>query len=293
MADAILPQCGIYAIQNRITSKMYVGQSANMKKRKAGHFKMLRGGYHHCLALQRSFAKHGEDAFELVALEFCDPEKLTEREQFWMDQNRVIGLYNMAPAAGSPLGIKRSPETLKKMSEARKGSKASEETKLKMREAQNTERMLTVKRRNGNNSIARITSPENRLKILAANIGSIRSAESRARISNSLKGKLFSEERKARLSVVQTGKTHSAATKEKMRASHMARREITRQKALEQWERPGMRELLSSAKVGTKASEETKQRLSEIALARWSDPAMREIMLRTQMQGKLAKAASK
>lgn len=294
MADAILSQGSIYAIRNIKTSKMYVGQSINVTRRLADHFKLLRAGRHHCIALQRAFVKYGAEAFRAEILEKCMAADLTEREQFWMDCGKLAdGIYNMAPAAGSPRGIKRSPETLLKSSLARRGAKMSEEAKRAMSAAQSTPEMRELHRKHGLSQSERLTSPENRAKLLAANLGSKRSPESRARISASLVGREVSAETRVRLSVSHLGNAHSAATKERMRAIHLSLRESSSKKAVEQMARPGMRELLASRKRGSKASEATKKKLSEISRARWADPDARALMLAKQLQGKLAKSASK
>ena len=54
---------GIYRIVNTVSNKAYVGQSLRVKKRVHEHFRLLRLGKHTNQHLQRSYNKHGEDAF--------------------------------------------------------------------------------------------------------------------------------------------------------------------------------------------------------------------------------------
>jgi group I intron endonuclease len=122
---------GIYSILNTVSGKRYIGQAANLAKRLKDHFWLLERGKHHCIHLQRAFMKDGPASFTYVIIEECPAETITEREQYWMDYYRDRGIYNTAPAAGSPLGIKRSAETRAKFSAANKGKKQSAETRAK------------------------------------------------------------------------------------------------------------------------------------------------------------------
>ena len=80
-------------------------------------------------------------SFEI--LEYCDPDKAIEREQYYLDQLRPK--YNILKTAGSSLGFKHSAETIAKL----KGRKHSEEAIAKMREkALTPERLEQLKRLN-------------------------------------------------------------------------------------------------------------------------------------------------
>lgn len=128
---------GIYAIRNTLDGTRYVGQAIDVHLRLRQHFGALRRGDHHCAHLQRAFRLHGAAAFTRDVLEVCDAAVLTEREQDWMDICRIGGLYNAAPAADSPRGIKRSLETKAKLRDAwTRRPNHSEATKQKMRDSQ-------------------------------------------------------------------------------------------------------------------------------------------------------------
>lgn len=130
---------GIYRIFHVESGKSYVGQSVNVERRLNGHLLQLSRGSHCNSRLQNAYSLYGKDSFAIEVLESCQKENLTEREQFWMDSYRQSnGLYNLAPAAGSPLGYKHNDEMRRKVSQSLIGNKRtlgkkhSDETKLKM-----------------------------------------------------------------------------------------------------------------------------------------------------------------
>ena len=117
----------IYRIICLITGKGYVGSAIDLKNRWAEHRKQLRGKYHHSILLQRAWNKYGEENFVFEIIELVvkpTKKKLETREQYWIDfyeaANPVKG-YNIAPKAGTNLGIKYSKETRLKNSLAHKG----------------------------------------------------------------------------------------------------------------------------------------------------------------------------
>lgn len=77
---------GIYIITNTKTQKVYVGSSVNLNHRKSKHFWMLRKGIHDNDYLQNSFNKFGSSFFTFNILEFCDPNLLIERENYYINQ---------------------------------------------------------------------------------------------------------------------------------------------------------------------------------------------------------------
>lgn len=106
---------GVYCIANSINGKVYVGSaSKSIKSRWCLHVSELRRGRHHSPHLQAAWNKYGEEAFELTTLEECPAEVCVEREQYYLDLFRAADTnygYNMAPKAGSCLGVRHKPET--------------------------------------------------------------------------------------------------------------------------------------------------------------------------------------
>ena len=125
--------CGIYKITNTVTGKFYIGSAVNIKRRWAIHRSRLDANKHGNRHLQNSWNKHGEDSFTFEVLECCEKERLIEREQFYIDNEKPA--YNISPTAGNCLGVKHTDETKRKISEAKKGKVRSDESKRKISEA--------------------------------------------------------------------------------------------------------------------------------------------------------------
>jgi hypothetical protein len=100
---------GIYRIIHTESGRCYVGQTGlPFRKRWILHRSTLRLGKSSSY-LQAAWNKYGEDAFRFEVIERCAPDRLTEREQFWIDRYQPM-VYNLAPAGGSVLGITHTPE---------------------------------------------------------------------------------------------------------------------------------------------------------------------------------------
>lgn len=120
----MLNNSGVYQIRNRVNGKVYVGSSANMRKRRNTHFSDLRRGIHSNTHLQRAFNKYGEDSFIFEVLEICSVEDLEERETWWIRSknanNREYG-YNSRLRVDSNRGFRHTEETKRKISVNRRG----------------------------------------------------------------------------------------------------------------------------------------------------------------------------
>ena len=77
--------CGVYIIENKHTGKMYVGSSNNISSRINKHFLSLSKNIHHSAKLQRSYNKHGKDAFVTKPVIYCDKENKYLYEQLFID----------------------------------------------------------------------------------------------------------------------------------------------------------------------------------------------------------------
>ena len=184
---------GVYKITNIINGKIYIGSSINIAKRKCMHFSDLRRGVHCNDFLQKSFNKHGEDAFSFDIIEICFPEDCIKKEQYYLDLYTPINAdfgYNICKVAGSVLGIKRSDETKKRVSEVKK----SQNVKI---------------------------SEEIKLHLSKINTGKKLSQETKDKIGKSSKGRRMSEEAKLKISVGNKGKPKSDAHKEAMRKAQL------------------------------------------------------------------------
>ena len=77
---------GIYVIKNHVSGKVYVGQSANLKRRFSTHKRQLRKGEHYNTHLQSAFIKYGEKAFTIEVLCECERSELDDLECYYIDK---------------------------------------------------------------------------------------------------------------------------------------------------------------------------------------------------------------
>lgn len=201
---------GIYKIENTVNGNFYIGSAVNLSNRKWHHVSDLRLNRHKNKHLQNAWNKYGEDCFVFSVVEYCEKDRIIEREQFYLDTMQPQ--YNISPTAGNCLGVKhteemrakvsfavrnRTPETIEKMSKSHKGVKLSPETRKRISEAQ---------KKTGNV-----------FKMIASNIGRICSPEKRKKISEKNKGKVITQEQRNNL--LRTGIKHTEETKAKISAS--------------------------------------------------------------------------
>lgn len=96
-----MKKCGIYAIENLVNGKLYIGSSVNVNKRKNEHFNKLRKGIHHSRHLQRAFNKYGEISFIFRVIEYVDETILREKEKEYILKLNSLnrdGGYNVTEA---------------------------------------------------------------------------------------------------------------------------------------------------------------------------------------------------
>ena len=128
---------GVYQIYNPINEKRYIGSSIDIVRRLKEHRRCLIGGYHHNQHLQNAWNKYG-DCFEFKPLEYCEPDKLLELEQQYIDYynsaDRKFG-YNIDERADHA-GYHLSDETRKKIGDAHRGRKRPQDVIEKCRLAQ-------------------------------------------------------------------------------------------------------------------------------------------------------------
>jgi group I intron endonuclease len=76
---------GIYKITNFKNGKVYIGSSNDIDTRKEAHIRCLCNGRANPL-LQMDFIDYGIDVFTFEVLENCEPDDLSERENYYIKQ---------------------------------------------------------------------------------------------------------------------------------------------------------------------------------------------------------------
>jgi group I intron endonuclease len=182
------PFGAVYIIRCISNGRIYVGSSVEPMRRFYLHKRDLLAGNHHSPILQNAWNKYGESKFTFDVVDYASAgDPLIALEQYWIDSNLPI-LMNCSLIAGSPLGVKRSPELRKRMSDIKKAAAATPEGKEKLAKAREK---LT---------------------------GRVMPDEERARRSESAKGKNRGEwtaERRASHSIALTGRKMPPATQER------------------------------------------------------------------------------
>ena len=89
---------GIYKIENKVNSKVYIGSSNNIKRRWQKHKALLRHNKHQNSHLQAAWNKYGEDNFAFSIVELCPIDNLISREQYFIDSMNPE--YNQSKIAG-------------------------------------------------------------------------------------------------------------------------------------------------------------------------------------------------
>lgn len=109
---------GIYGIHNLINDKWYVGQATNIRARWAAHRSLLSRKLGESIHLLRAWQKYGPGAFEWVVLEECSPDRLDEREIYWIaKKDSFRNGYNRTIGGGGIHGYKQPPARVAKMRE--------------------------------------------------------------------------------------------------------------------------------------------------------------------------------
>lgn len=104
---------GIYKISNNLNHHFYIGQSIHIQKRWKEHQKSFKERKRKTV-LQRAFYKYGFENFSFEVIEECEPNKLNEREMFYIATLKPE--YNMNKGGTGNKGYVVSDETKKLLS---------------------------------------------------------------------------------------------------------------------------------------------------------------------------------
>ena len=122
---------GIYIVKNKITKKIYVGQTRDFGQRVRQHKNRLRR--EKCKTYNKLYPavkKYGISTFEFIFIEACSISQLNEREIYWIKQYRSFkNGYNATPGGHASIsywkGKKRDIATRKKISKSLTGKRAT------------------------------------------------------------------------------------------------------------------------------------------------------------------------
>ena len=125
---------GIYTITNKVTNRVYIGKSINIKVRWCRHRYDLRDGIHWSEKMQKDYDEFGIESFKFSIIEEApnakDTNSLNELEIHYIKEfSKIMGLYNKSKGGQGNKGVKFSEETRRRMSESRKGQKRTQEMK--------------------------------------------------------------------------------------------------------------------------------------------------------------------
>lgn len=185
---------GIYRIRHIASGKVYVGSAVDIADRWSAHRRALATGFA-SRRLQNAWLKYGAEAFVFEVIEnVSERERLLEREQFWIDELQAFDDrhgYNIAPKAGSQLGVRFPPDVRERMGRP----------------------------------IGLPMAPETRAALAAARVPTTREMALKAWATRRERGTdKWTDEQRARKSVIHTGKKLSAETKRKIGAAGKLRK---------------------------------------------------------------------
>jgi group I intron endonuclease len=229
---------GIYRITNTLTGRHYVGSADSIRARWVQHRMHLRNNSHHSAKLQRSWNKHGAEAFEFaIVQELPDRAGIIEREQHWIDAlHGYTAGYNACATAGSTTGLKLTPEQRAAQAAARalrpKLVRSPEHRALMAENARGV--VFTQERKDKIGAAAKARWARDyeasAAPIKAANTGRAWSDETRAKIM-AARADEWTPERRAAASERAKARKHTPEAKAKIAASNARRAEAKRAKA--------------------------------------------------------------
>lgn len=131
-----------YKITCTKNNKAYIGITTRSLDRRWYEHKYLPNSCGQLLS--KAIKKYGKEAFTIEhiasAIGSLENLKLVEQELIKQLQTKVPNGYNLTDGGDGLFGFKHTTETIQKISDKRKGIKASEKTKSKMSQAQKSEK---------------------------------------------------------------------------------------------------------------------------------------------------------
>lgn len=148
----------IYKITNLINGKCYVGQTRTTLQERWKHHRHSHG----CSAIHSALIKYGFDNFTIEEIDQANTqEELNQKEQYWIGKLNTLSPngYNLTTGGESPNWCN---ESKMRMSESKKGTYPSEETRTLLSE---------VKKGSKNSFYGRHHTEESKAKISKSKLG--------------------------------------------------------------------------------------------------------------------------
>ncbi len=225
-----------YMITNTKNGKSYIGITTRTLSRR---------WYEHCFVpnscgqlLNKAINKYGKDAFIIEAIASArtlEDLKEVEKQLIEQHQTKVPNGYNLTYGGDGVFGYKFSEEQKKRNGDSNRGTKASEETKAKMRVVHSGEKngfygknhTEETKRKNAEAHIGK-----------QAMLGKTHSEETRKKISEALtgQGRPHTEEAKKKISLAHIGKKQGSPSIETRLKLSLAIKKVWEQRKLNQIE---------------------------------------------------------
>jgi group I intron endonuclease len=284
--------CGIYKILNSVTGKCYVGQSVDIETRwfgNRGHFYWLERNCHSNYKLQRSWNKHGKEAFKFEILQECKDDQLDWLEAFWMTKlDSVDNGYNIqrvyiedgkichrhAETTIQKMRNRYTPEIRSKMSLEQSERERNRSPEEKRAKSERISLALTGKPKKKCTYKRKMSEEAKKHLSEIALLRPPMSEETRRKISEASKGKIISDWQKQRISASASYRVYSLEAREAISKTHLGSKRSNEAKAKMSASKIGKvhseetKLKMSKAAIGRKASEETLQRMSEAAKKR-------------------------
>jgi len=257
-----------YITTNIINGKQYVGMHASDD---IENDQYLGSGH----AILRAIKKYGRENFKRDILCVSENKEIAHKnEKKLIKEHNTLNPngYNLSPTGGLGVGGSHSKESLKKMSENRKGIKAwnegikhSEEAIDKMKAAKakykpwlGRKHTEEQKRKIGEANSKRIVTDETKQKLREINLGRKQSEETKKKIGESLKGRVFSEEHRRKIGEANKRRKYKKLSDERKRQISEDLKKRKGEKRSEEAKRN-----MSKAQQGKTVSDETKKKISE------------------------------
>lgn len=210
----------IYLITNKVNQKLYVGQTTlSPEVRWKGHLKVARSALRNS-RLAKAIRKYGTDNFSMRVIDRAN----SQQELDSLEQKYILELSSMDPAVGyngtiGGCGGVPTDETRKKISIGRTGKglgPISEERKKKIADAVRGYRHTEQTKIKISEKTKEAMTPEVRKKLVESHIGFVVTEETRRKLSAASTGRYPSEETRRKMSQAAMGRSVTKEARKKI-----------------------------------------------------------------------------